>query len=100
MDELSKIVSQRAGVSEDQARKAVDAVAEFVKARATGLSGQVDHLLKGTSGGVGGLLGDLGGRFGSCVLMAAPVSPPALDNGPEIPDASSPVSPPAMECRP
>ncbi len=64
MDELIKIVSERAGVSEDQARKAVDAVAEFVKARAPGLSGQVDHLLKGASSGVGGLLSDLDGNIG------------------------------------
>lgn len=64
MDELIKQVSERAGIDQEKARKAVEAVADFVKTRYPAVGGHIDGLLKGEGGG-GGLLGNLGGLFGS-----------------------------------
>lgn len=66
MDELIKQVSERAGISEDQARAAVETVAGFLKERIPApYNSYVDSFL-GTSGGEGGGgIGDmLGGMFG------------------------------------
>jgi len=50
MDELVKSVADRVGISEDQAKKAVDIVVGFLKQRLPGsVSGQVDSLLAGGS---------------------------------------------------
>lgn len=76
MDELIKQVSQRAGISEDKAREAVNTVVGFLKERLPApIAGQVDGVLDGAGGtiaGVGGaiadkagdVIGDLGGMFG------------------------------------
>ena len=71
MEELIKLVSQKVGISEAQARTAVETVAGFLKAKLPGpLAGQVDSAL-GMAGGalgnvdLGGLAsGALGGIFG------------------------------------
>jgi hypothetical protein len=63
VDDLIKTVSERAGINAEQAKKAVEAVADFVKTKFPALGGQVDSLLKG--GGGGDLFGKLGGLFGS-----------------------------------
>ena len=62
MDELIKSVSARAGVSEDQAKKAVQSVVEFLKAKFPAIGGQLEKLIQG--GGGGGGLGDIAGKIG------------------------------------
>ena len=67
MDELIKLVSQRAGLSEKQAKAAVDAVIGYLKDKLPApIAGQIDGLLGG--GGMpkdlGGVAKGLGGLFG------------------------------------
>jgi hypothetical protein len=67
MDELINLVSQRAGLSQEQARAAVTTVLDFLKQKLPApIAGQIDGLLAG--GGALGNLGDvtkgLGGLFG------------------------------------
>ena len=66
MEELIKRVAERAGISEDQARTAVQTVAEFLKERVPApYSSYIDNFMSGGSGGEGGGLGGLmGGLFG------------------------------------
>lgn len=65
MDELIQKVSERAGINPEQARKAVDAVADFVKTKFPAIGGHVDSLLKGEGGGpLGNIAGKIGGLFG------------------------------------
>ena len=65
MDELIKRVSDRAGISEDQARKAADTVIGFIKEKAPAIGGQIDGLLKGGgSNALGDVAGKVGGMFG------------------------------------
>ena len=69
MEELIRRVSEQAGISEDQARSAVNAVAGFLKEKVPpAYSGYIDNFLSGGSGGEGGgisNLGGLGGMFGN-----------------------------------
>jgi len=67
MDELIKQVSQKAGLSEEIAKKAVDAVIDYLKDKLPApIAGQIDGLLGG--GGMpkdlGGVAKGLGGLFG------------------------------------
>jgi hypothetical protein len=66
MDELVKLVSQRAGISENQARQAIEVIAGYVKKRLPApLAGQVDRILEGgDASGLGDLAKGLGGMFG------------------------------------
>lgn len=66
MDELIKQVSERAGISEEQAKAAVETVAGFLKERVPApFNGYVDSFLAGGGGeSGGGLLDSLGGMFG------------------------------------
>lgn len=70
MNDLIKTVSQKAGLSEEQAHKAVAAVADFAKSKFPSMAGQIDSLLGGgggTSGAAGGEsnpLGDIAGKIG------------------------------------
>jgi hypothetical protein len=66
MTELVKMVADRAGISEDQARQAVEVVVSQLKGRLPGpLAGQIDSALAGSAGGAGGGLGGmLGGKLG------------------------------------
>jgi hypothetical protein len=63
MDELVKLVSQKAGISEAQAKTAVDVVVKFLKQKLPQpIAGQIDTLLAGgkiddITKGLGGLLG-------------------------------------------
>jgi hypothetical protein len=64
MDELVKLVAERAGISPQQAETAVQTVAKFLKEQAPPpLAGQIDALLKGGASPqdvaktVGGLFG-------------------------------------------
>ena len=71
MEELIKRVSEKAGISEEQARSAVDTVAEFLKERVPApYAGYIDKFMsgggggEGGGGGLGGMMGGLGGLFG------------------------------------
>jgi hypothetical protein len=63
MDELVKLVTQKTGISDDQARAAVETVLGFLKQKLPApIAGQIDSLLAGgsmpdLSKGVGGLFG-------------------------------------------
>ena len=72
MEEIIKQVTERAGISEAQARTAVETVLGFLKNRLPEpLAGQLEGFVGGASGAAGGLadtagnvLGGLGGMFG------------------------------------
>ncbi len=65
MDELVRIVAQKTGLSEEQARLAAEAVLAFLKERLPEpLAAQVTALLQGQGPDVGDLLNGLGGLFG------------------------------------
>ena len=63
MDDLIKMVTEKAGINGDQAKKAVTAVIDFVKDKAPMIGDQLKGLLEG-GGGVGGIAGTIGGMFG------------------------------------
>ncbi len=64
MDELIKQVASKTGISEDQARKAVTTVLDFVKDRLPApLAGQIDNVVSG-EGGVGDAVGDIASKVG------------------------------------
>jgi hypothetical protein len=64
MDELIRTVVERTGISEEQARTAVETVIGFVKERLPEpIAGQVDSYLSGGGAG-GGSLGDVAGKLG------------------------------------
>jgi hypothetical protein len=67
MDELINLVVQKTGISQEQARMAVETVLGFLKSKLPApIAGQLDSAL--ASGDVmknlGGLAGGLGGMFG------------------------------------
>jgi hypothetical protein len=66
MEELIKRVSEQAGISEEQARKAVETVAGYLKERVPApYSSYIDSFMSGGGGEGGGGLGSLmGGLFG------------------------------------
>ena len=65
MEELVKRVSERAGISEEQARSAVDAVAEFLKERVPPMyAGYIDKFMGGSGGEQGEGSGGIGKMFG------------------------------------
>ncbi len=76
MEELVKQVSERSGISEEQARTAVTTVVGFLKERLPApIAGQVDNVLGSSAGAIGSgidavtdkagdLLGGLGGMLG------------------------------------
>lgn len=76
MDELIKQVSERAGISDAQARSAVETVIGFIKERLPApIAGQVDNALNSSAGVIGtgidaisdragDVLGGIGGMFG------------------------------------
>ena len=72
MDELIAQVSQRTGLSHEQAQQAVQTVLDFVKSRLPApIAGQIDGLL----GGAGGMLG------GSSGAATPPPSAPGNPSG-------------------
>lgn len=65
MDELVKMVSQKVGISEAQARQAVEVVAGYLKEKLPQpIAAQIDAALKGEAGDLGDIAGSLGGLFG------------------------------------
>ena len=71
MDQLVSQITQRTGISEQQARQAVEIVANYLKGQLPApLAGQIDGILGGQGGQQGGDqgqggLGGLGNLFGS-----------------------------------
>lgn len=64
MDELIKMVSSKVGISEAQAKEAVEIVIGFLKDKLPSpVAGQIDAVLEGDMD-VGGVAGKLGGMFG------------------------------------
>lgn len=66
MDQLIKMVSDKAGISPEQAQTAVHHVMEFVKDKVPGgLGSHLEGLLSGSgSGGLGDIASKLGGLLG------------------------------------
>lgn len=72
MDDLIKQVTERTGISESQARTAVETVLGFLKDRLPApIAGQLDGLIGGAGGAIGSVadkagdvLGGLGGMLG------------------------------------
>ncbi len=69
MDELIKLVSEKANISTDQAKQAVESVMAFLKDKLPApLGEQVTNLLSGAGGAAGDAMGKasevLGGLFG------------------------------------
>lgn len=65
MDELVKLVADKVGISEDQAREAVEVVMSFLKDKLPEpFAGQLDAVLEGDLSGLGDLTGSLGKLFG------------------------------------
>ena len=63
MEELVKLVSQKTGISPEQAKQAVDVVVNFLKQKLPApIAGQVDAVLN--SGGAGDVLKGVGNLFG------------------------------------
>jgi uncharacterized protein (DUF2267 family) len=65
MDELVKLVTDKVGISEAQAKQAVDVVLGFLKDNLPEpIAGQLEAALEGDLSGLGDMLGGLGGLFG------------------------------------
>jgi uncharacterized protein (DUF2267 family) len=65
MEELIKQVTAKAGISEEQARSAVNVVLDFVKNRLPApIAGQIENAVKGEGGGFGGVAGDIASKVG------------------------------------
>lgn len=70
MDELIKQVVERTGISEQQARGAVETVLGFIKGRLPEpLAGQLDGLVGGATGAAGGIAGAAGDVLGGLGSM-------------------------------
>ncbi|HLN96942.1 MAG TPA: hypothetical protein VK208_00510 [Pyrinomonadaceae bacterium] len=66
MEELIKQVTAKAGISEDQARSAINTVLDFVKNRLPApIAGQIENAIKGEGGGIAGdIASKVGGLLG------------------------------------
>jgi hypothetical protein len=65
MDELVKQIVAKTGISEAQAKQAVEMTLDFVKKRLPEpYSSQLDSILAGNTGGLGDIAGGLGGMLG------------------------------------
>jgi hypothetical protein len=66
MDEIVRLVAERTGIGEDQARTAVETVVGYIKEKLPApIAGQVDNALgsSGAAGAVGNVADKLGGMF-------------------------------------
>ena len=65
MEELIGRVAEKAGISEEQARAAVNTVAEYLKEKVPApYSSYIDNFMSGRSGGIAGGLGSIFGKKG------------------------------------
>jgi hypothetical protein len=63
--QILQLIQERAGISEQQAKTALDTVVGFLKEKLPApVAGQVDMALKGDMGDLGGMAAGLGGLFG------------------------------------
>ncbi len=58
MEQLIKLVSEKTGISSDQAKGAVDTVLGFLKDKIPGIGGQLDGLMSGNLGGLADMAKD------------------------------------------
>ena len=66
MDELIKRITEKTGISEDQARSAVTTVTGFLKEKLPApIAGQIDNVLSGAGGAVTDKLGDVATKVGN-----------------------------------
>ncbi len=60
MQELIKLVTEKTGISESQAKSAVETVVGFIKDKMPGgLGGQVESFISGNAGSVGNVIDSL-----------------------------------------
>lgn len=65
MEQVVKMVAERAGISEEAARTAVTTVVGFLKERLPApIAGQLDSVIEGGAAGEAGGLGDVAGKLG------------------------------------
>ena len=65
MDELVKVVAERAGIPEDKARTAVNTVMGFLQERLpASIAGQLENVTSSVGGGVADMAGDVIGGLG------------------------------------
>ena len=65
MEELKKLVTQKAGLSVEQAQAAIETVVGFLKSKLPApVAGQVDAVLSGNMPNMGDMAQNLGGMFG------------------------------------
>ena len=69
MEQKNKMITEKTGISTEQAKTAVNVVTDFLKEKLpAGMGGQLDGLLKGDTSSLGDLAGgikdSLGGIFG------------------------------------
>lgn len=66
MEELIKRITEKTGISEDQARSAVTTVSGFLKEKLPApIAGQVDNVLSGAGGVVTDKLGEAAAKVGN-----------------------------------
>ena len=66
MENLIKMVSEKTGISDSQAKVAVETVVSFLKDKMpAGIGGQVESFIKGGTNPVGDLAGGLKDKIGS-----------------------------------
>ena len=66
MDELIKRITEKTGISEDQARSAVTTVTGFLKEKLPApIAGQIDNVLSGAGGAVTDNLGEAAAKVGN-----------------------------------
>lgn len=66
MDELIKRITEKTGISEDQARSAITTVSGFLKEKLPApIAGQIDNVLSGAGGGMTDKLGDAAAKVGN-----------------------------------
>jgi hypothetical protein len=63
VDELIKKVTEKAGISPEQAKSAVNSVIEFIKAKVPGIGEQLTALMSG-GGGAGNVIDSVRSKLG------------------------------------
>ena len=69
MEHIIKLITEKTGISKEQAETAVNVVTDYIKEKLpAGMGGQIDGLLKGDTSSLGnmadGIKDSLGGFFG------------------------------------
>ena len=65
MEQLIKMVSEKTGISQEQATTAVQTVVTFLKDKMpAGMGTQVESFIKGGSGSIGGITGNIKEKVG------------------------------------